>query len=247
MSRFKKLRYYLSFWSAIKIYWLLKTKQLKSIPLNGLKHSFTMRDTASDYATFIEVLLKKDYTLPFDFSPKIIIDAGGNIGLSAIFFANKFPKAQIITIEPDAGNFTVLNRNILKYPNITALNRGIWTHECMLNVIDKGEGENSFTVEEAITADTNSISAISIHQLKKEQGWPNIDLLKIDIEGTEKNIFESNYEHWLPYTKVFFVETHDRIKKGCSAAVFKAVSKYNFSCMVAGENLLFINEDLLTW
>jgi hypothetical protein len=115
----------------------------------------------------------------------------------------------------------------------------------MLDVIDKGQGENSFIVEEANPASNSSIPAISMHQLKEEMGWQTIDLLKIDIEGTEKNIFETNFEKWLPFTKVFFVETHDRMKKGCSAAVFKAVSKYNFSCMVAGENFLFVNEDLV--
>jgi hypothetical protein len=35
------------------------------------------------------------------------------------------------------------------------------------------------------------------------------------------------------------------MKKGCSAAVFKAVGQYNFSCTVAGENFLFTNDDLL--
>jgi FkbM family methyltransferase len=247
MSRFTKLKYYLGFWEAIKIYWLLKTKQLKSIRLSGLQHRFMMRRNASDYGTFMEVLVKKDYTIPFDFLPKTIIDAGGNIGLTAIFFANKFPQAQIITIEPDKNNFAVLSDNISKYENVSGVNKGVWTHACFLNVVDMNQGENGFTVEEAASPGKDSIPSISIHQLKEEQGWPIIDLLKIDIEGTEKNIFEKNYEEWLPNTKVLFVETHDRLKQGCSAAVFKAVSQYNFSCMVAGENFLFVNDDLLKW
>ena len=245
MSRFKRLKYHLGFTAAIKIYWHLKTKRLKNIPLKGLQHPFAMRDNACDYATFIEVLVKKDYTLPFAYHPETIIDAGGNIGLTAVFFANQFPDAGIVTVEPDKNNFEVLKSNVSFYPKIVPLNKGIWTNASFVNVIDLGLGENSFIVEESTTPDEWSIEAVSISEIMRQQGWQGIDLLKIDIEGTEKNIFETNYESWLPFTKVLFVETHDRMKKGCSAAVFKAVGKYNFSCTVAGENFLFVNEDLV--
>ena len=242
MSRFKALKYYLGFGEAIRIYSQLKTG--KKIALKGIKYPFTIRNTGADYATFLEVMVKKDYQLPFAFSPKSIIDAGGNIGLTSIFLANKFPDAAIITIEPDNKNFKLLTDNTSPYKTITPLNKGIWTHTALLNVIDTGGGENSFIVEETLQPGNDSVAAISIDEIMKQQQWQTIDLLKIDIEGTEKNIFETGFEKWLPHTKVFFVETHDRMKKGCSQAVFNAVSHYNFSCSIAGENFLFINNDL---
>jgi FkbM family methyltransferase len=36
-----------------------------------------------------------------DFNPKIIVDAGANIGMASICFARRYPLATIITIEPD--------------------------------------------------------------------------------------------------------------------------------------------------
>jgi len=245
MSRFVKLKQYLGFTAAAKIYRQLKTGSLSGIKMKGLRHPFAMRNNPSDYATFMEVLVRKEYSIPFPFTPNTIIDAGGNIGLTAVFFANQFPTATIITVEPDKNNFAVLSKNIAPYKNISAINKGIWTHTSFLNVIDTGRGENSFIVEEVSTPTATTAEAIAINEIMQQQQWKTIDLLKIDIEGTEKNIFEKGFEQWLPYTKVLFVETHDRMKKGCSAAVFKAVSRYNFSCTVAGENFLFTNDDLL--
>ena len=245
MSRFKRLKYHLGFSEAIKIYLKLKTNHFNNLALKGLPHPFTLRNNPSDYITFTEVLVKKDYKLPFAFTPSTIIDAGGNIGLTAIFFASQFPDAKIVTVEPDKNNFDVLKINTAPYKTISPLNKGIWTKNSFLNVIDMGNGQNSFIVEETTVPNEQSVEAVAIHEIMQQQGWTGIDLLKIDIEGTEKNIFETNFEKWLPYTKVLFVETHDRMKKGCSAAVFAAMSKYNFSCTVAGENFLFVNEDLM--
>jgi FkbM family methyltransferase len=41
-----------------------------------------------------------------------------------------------------------------------------------------------------------------------------IDLLKMDIEGGEKDVFKTNYESWLSRTRVIIIEIHASIK-GC--------------------------------
>jgi Methyltransferase FkbM domain len=78
----------------------------------------------------------------------------------------------------------------------------------------------------------------------KERNWDTIDILKLDIEGAEKKVFESGYEQWLPKVKVLIVELHDRMRSGCSETVFKAVSQYSFSNEIRGENHIFFNKDL---
>lgn len=79
----------------------------------------------------------------------------------------------------------------------------------------------------------------------REQGWATIDILKLDIEGSEKEVFESNYAYWLPRTRAIFLEMHDQMRKGASKAVFKAISEFNFSFSMNHENLIFINQDLV--
>ena len=76
--------------------------------------------------------------------------------------------------------------------------------------------------------------------------WDNCDIVKLDVEGSEKEIFSENYEGWLPKKKVLIVELHDRMKKGCRKAVFQAISRYDFSLQVAGENLVFTNNQAVS-
>jgi hypothetical protein len=54
---------------------------------------------------------------------------------------------------------------------------------------------------------------------------PRIDLLKIDVEGSEKVIFESPQTRlWLPQVEMILIETHDRVLAGCAEAVSQAVN-----------------------
>ena len=77
--------------------------------------------------------------------------------------------------------------------------------------------------------------------LMKKFNISQIDVLKIDIEGSEKELFESDYEEWLPNTRMLIIELHDGFRKGASKSFFNAISKYNFHMMKNDENLIFYN------
>ena len=83
-------------------------------------------------------------------------------------------------------------------------------------------------------------------KLLNESGADTINLLKINIEGAEKEVFEAADVHdWLSKTAVIAIELHDRVKRGCSSAMFRALARYDFYLALNGENLIFIREDLL--
>jgi FkbM family methyltransferase len=241
MSRFSNLKKHLSFREAISIYLKIKKGNYDSFRLKKLQHPFSMRKNPYDYATFEEVLLREDYNIDFGFEPRTIIDGGANIGLTSVFFANKFPNANIVAVEPEKENFQMLQKNTNSYSNISLLNAGIWDHNTFLSVVDEGKGNNAFTVKEVPVNTEHAIKALSVYEIMKQQNWSTIDILKLDIEGTEKNIFEKNYESWLPFVRVLIVELHDRMIEGSSEAVFNTISKYNFSKEIKGENHIFFN------
>ena len=243
MSRFTNLRRHLGLAEAIRIYLRLKTGNRNNIRVSKLAHPFSMRKNPHDYGTFEEVIVKEGYKMSWNFIPNRIIDGGGNIGLTAAYFATQFPQASIVSLEPDEENFQLLSKNVSLYQNIKALQGGVWNKSASLVVKDVGLGNNGFMVEE-VTPDTRgAIKAWSIGDLMKEMQWDHCDVVKLDVEGSEKEIFSENYESWLPKTKVLIVELHDRMKKGCSKAVFGTMSQYDFSFEVAGENLIFRNEN----
>jgi FkbM family methyltransferase len=245
MSRFSILKKHLSFGEAASIYLKMKTGDWNNFNLKKLKYSFSFRNNPFDFATFEEVILKEDYNLTINFNPSTIIDGGANIGLTSVFFANKYPNADIVSVEPEEGNFEMLKKNTKNYGRISLIRSGIWNHSAILSVIDEGKGNNSFTVAEILSPKVDSINAISIYDIMQERSWDTIDILKLDIEGAEKNVFEKNFEQWLPRVKILIIEFHDRMVEGCSSTVLKALSNYSFRSEIKGENTIFYNKEFI--
>ena len=77
-----------------------------SIP--GIQSPVNLRLNTSDIPTFEKIFVHLEYQVDRIIDPKVIIDAGANIGLSAIYFSNKYPSANIIAIEPETFLFKLL-------------------------------------------------------------------------------------------------------------------------------------------
>ncbi len=50
--------------------------------------------------------------------PRVIVDAGGRAGLSAAWYASRYPGATIYAVEMERSNFAVLDLNSAPYLNI---------------------------------------------------------------------------------------------------------------------------------
>lgn len=231
----------------ILIFKRFHTKKEKKIEIKppNIKYPFFLRSGSSDIGIFYQIFLSKSYNLSYGINPNVIVDCGSNIGLSVIFFKNKFPNSTIVAVEPEENNFNLLLKNTEKYSNIHCLKKGIWNKETNLIIKNNNTTNWAFEVEEVDYENENTISAISISELKKKFNLDIIDILKIDIEGSEKELFEENYEQWLPKTKILIIELHDGMKYGASKSFFNAISKYNFHFTIKDENLIFYNKNFL--
>lgn len=239
---FNKLRRYLGIKDALRVYNALRLSHTGKIKLDSLKHSFRLRvGDAGDSAVFNEVMLRREYDITLGFIPETIIDGGAHIGLTSVFFANKYPGAQIIAIEPGKVNYELAVKNTAPYSNIQLFLAALWSSETTLGVIDRGLGSHAI----AVTASNHGdIRAVTIRGIMEQQNWRWIDILKLDIEGAEKELFAHGAGDWLPKVRVLIIELHDRFVHGSSKAVFSALAPYNFSCRVAGFNLVFFNDDI---
>ena len=226
----------------------LKLGLIKKLLVPKITHPLHLRKSTSDIDTFYQVFGNLEYgRIPIKFSPKTIIDLGANIGLASIYFANKYPDSKIIAIEPEPSNFTVLKANTTKYKNIILEQKAISNiDDQYIEILDKGYGKWGFMTEIKSDNKNSGIKTITINKLSELYNFNYIDILKIDVEGAEKELFETNFEKWIPITKCIIIELHDGIKKGCSKSLFKCISNYNFSLRIRGENLVLINEDLKT-
>ena len=245
-SRIKGLVKAFGWADGLVTYVRVKYRPSRAFFLTKYDTSFHLRPGTSDYYTFDQVFIQNQYDIELPFAPKTILDAGANVGLSAAYFAHRFPDASIVAVEPDKSNFETLQKNVRKYPQVKPLCMGLWNKDALLKITNAREcSHNSFMVSETNAADSQAIPAISIQSIMAQNGWDTIDILKIDIEGSEKEVFGADYEQWLPKTKAIFIELHDIMRRGCSTSVFKAISRYNFSFEMCHENLVFINQDLV--
>jgi FkbM family methyltransferase len=232
----------------IWIYVKLKLSASRSVSVPTIAHIITLRGATSDVRTFHQIFTDEEYNLKLDFYPQNIIDAGANIGLAAVYFANKYPQSKIVSIEPEAANYNLLATNVKHYAGVYPLNKALSNIQETLQVVDIGLGNWGFTTTKTQSNESsvsNSIETITIPQLMKQYNFAYLDIVKIDIEGYEKELFESNFEEWLPKTRCLIIELHDWTKKGCSTSFFKCISKYDFSCAMQGENLVFVNENFV--
>ena len=227
----------------IKTYFLLKFNRTGSLMLPKLKRPIIFRPKTIDEYTIIEIFGLNCYDIDLPFTPKFIIDGGANIGLSSVYFAAKYPKCNIIAVEPEIDNYNLLVKNTKDYANIIPLHKAIWKNNNLLEVKDKGYGLRGFIVEETSQITETSIQAVSIDEINSENEI--IDILKLDIEGSEKIVFKQNFQKWLPITRCIIIELHDEMVDNCSNIVQDAISKYNFRQYVKEENIVFINMDLI--
>lgn len=198
----------------------------------------------SDLRVFKQIFLDQVYHFfPDNFEPSVIIDAGSNIGFSSIWFANKFPKSRIISIEPEVNNFHLLEKNTRKYTNIFPLNVGLWYKDGFLDIVSGTTGSWGFeTIEKFESTNSKSIKSKSINTICEHFEIDSIDLLKIDIEGAEMDLFLNNPEEWLRKVKILMIETHERKRKGSTDLIFRIMKAEGFIRFETSELSIFLKK-----
>lgn len=197
-----------------------------TIAVDGLPNSVAVRVDDSDIYDFEHSLGRWREPLNLGFTPSVIVDAGANVGYSVLRFFLEYPQSRIIAIEPDCGNLAQLNKNCAGLSNLVVEPHALWTHKTRLSITNPGEGSNAFQVGED---PEGSISSLSVADILERYSLETIDLLKVDIEGSEVEIF-SYCKEWLPKVRALLVETHDRLRSGCTNAVRRAVASQMEFC-----------------
>src|SRR5579864_1629515 len=155
-----------------------------------LRHAVRLRLHTSDTMVFGGVIIDEEYSFGLPVFASVIVDAGANVGLTSIFYAETFPKARIFAIEAERSNFELMLKNVRPYPNITPIHAALWGSEGYVSIAEPlpgASGNWGFTVINK----PGDVRAITIPLLMRDFGINHIDLLKIDIEGSEKEVFEA--------------------------------------------------------
>lgn len=234
-----------------------------SICINGLNATdnfkYLIRPGTADKKVFDQVMYSGEYQPMVDIiksrggenSVKKIVDAGSNIGLTSIFFKKYYPKAIIMSIEAEEKNFNHQKKNI----KLNGLNNTVklFRNALWKNNTDKLYISNDFRDGESwsksVTLEQNAdnyVKALTIRDIKNLYNKQDIiDILKIDVEGTEAELFRDQDFVMVLKTSVKFLclEIHDELN--IRQDIYETFSKIDFSFRKIGEVCFCVNNNLV--
>lgn len=172
-----------------------------SVILDGLVVHYD--DALALYNEYKDIFFNKIYDIKSDKARPVIFDVGGYIGLAAMRFKTIYPGAQISVFEPDPRIFNILKTNIeTNHVSDTKLiNAGVGKEAGIIPFYPDGaDGGNPFIRKQDKTIDVEIVKL-------SESITGKIDLLKMNIEGMEGEVFEE-IEYKLPLINEIIFEYH---------------------------------------
>jgi FkbM family methyltransferase len=175
----------------------------------------------------LELWVESVYTDGF-FRPRAgqtIVDAGANVGLFSVRMARQNRKCRVLALEPFAENFQYLQANVTRahLTNVTcrqmALGAAFGTGEM--------QSAGSRSLDHVFRADPTgqgSTSMVPLSGLFDLTHSTEIDFLKVDIEGSERDVFAAAGKDVLRRFGRIAMEYHDAITPGTLETLQRVLS-----------------------
>jgi FkbM family methyltransferase len=201
--------------------------------------SLYLRTGTSDPAVLVQIFTEREYAPLDNLGPvRTIIDCGANVGYSSIYFLNRYPLAHVIAVEPDPRNAALCRRNLAPYGNrVQVIQSAVWSHPARLALVraEQALGQEWATqvreVNPGESASADDLIAVDMPYLLSLCAGGRADILKIDIEHSEKTVFR-DAARWLHLVDNVAIELHDA---SCETAFFASLQDFQYDFVRSGE------------
>ena len=236
---------------AFAVMWQRLTGRTVTVKLHGRK--FVAR-SGSDLWTVRQIHLKAEYaihTAHFAQQLKerlsailaagdrpVIVDAGANVGAASAWFANQYPDAAIVAIEPDPGNAAMIRTNLGDLGQVTILEAAIGATPGFVSTVP---AETAWAIQtERASA---GIPVVTVKQAVDRVERGRLFIAKIDIEGFEEDLFASETD-WIDEAELVIVEPHDWMlpARRTSRNMQREMGRRSFAMLLNGENLIYVRD-----
>jgi FkbM family methyltransferase len=193
---------------------------------------------SSDMTVFCQIFQFDEYACLRNISsPSVILDLGANVGYSSAYLLSCFPAATVVAIEPDPDNFELCRKNLAPYGDRAQVVLGaVWSKRCRLVLSRRTIGECREWATQVRESEGNqeeaSVEAWDVPGLLQLTGGREIDLLKVDIERSEMELFGGNSTEWLPLVRNICIELHGA---DCREVFLRALKDYDYTLGISGE------------
>jgi len=170
----------------------LKTQRLP----NG--NTVSYRNDCELEVIYDDIFAKNVYFFRTDNSEPHIIDCGGHIGLAVLYFKSLYPRARIVTFEPNPETFFLLRKNIAQnnLRNVEAINMAVSREDSKNATLYVGENyleawDSTDTIKPDLWANMHQYRSISVRSARLSSYIKgNVDFVKLDIEGAEYDVLD---------------------------------------------------------
>lgn len=158
---------------------------------DGRRAEITLRDNGTDAHVFADIFGNECYRVPSPhIAPRVIYDAGANIGLASVFFHLSYPDARLYSFEPV--EHAMCSKNIKAestklFPLALGKENGVCN--ILVDPLNSG-GHRLERYDERANLKQLPVTLRRLDQLITEEKLPMPEMLKIDAEGAECDIIE---------------------------------------------------------
>jgi FkbM family methyltransferase len=211
-----------------------------------LEHAVSIRmGDSSDVDTFDQMFVRGELKFAEALRatrPRLIVDLGANVGYASAFLLSLFVDAFALAVEPDPRNVARCRANLAPYADRARVIEGAVWSRCGQLVLSRGtfgDGRDWATeVREARAGEQADVTAYDVPALLARCPMDMVDLLKIDIEGSETALFSANVDRWIDRVRNICIELHG---ERCRQAFFEALHNHTFETAMSGEYLVCTN------
>lgn len=200
-------------------------------------HPLWCRPATTDKRVYNHVFLEREYAcLDYARDVRLVLDCGANVGYASAYLLTRFPTATVVAVEPDPGNFALLERNLAPFgERARCVRSGLWSRPCglvMSEAVFRDGGAWARRVREARPGEPAEMTAMDVDSLLRASGFERISILKMDIEGAEAVVFSAPCDDWLSRMDTLAVELHDA---EAERLFFRAIQDHSFEVSRYGE------------
>lgn len=198
--------------------------------------TFTVPDTASFLSTYESLIYREVYSFVPTSERPIIVDFGANIGLSVHFWRKKYPQAIIHAYEADPYIYQYLERNTQSASNAQVAFPSGQPHIYNAAVYDKNTTLH-FASDHAdgghVASSGTEVKAVDAADIVV--ALPHIDMLKMDIEGSERAVVP-RVAPYLDRVDNVFIEYHSEANRAqCLPEILTILKTAGFRIYIQNE------------